>query len=185
MRQDRLESHVKQTPPQAYSQRKQKQKRRCVHSRWHLLLKPWRLQDVFLLDCAFFRILFCSLGLFGGRIVQKKGLESMKALGILIFSQQKGVLWQAWLICSLCLPLNTTTVAVSRVLFRLMSQKLILCSINLHKYVCSADQIGPVDLTKAESTATQHFSHSHAIGPVLSLVTVTSGIHWSLLSSST
>lgn len=128
------------------------------HSRWLLILKPMQFQDICLLDCASFRILFCSLGLFGGCIVQKKGLESMKALRILIFPQQKEGLWQTWLICSLCLPLNTTTVAVSRVLFRLMSPKLILCSINLNKYVCSADQIGPFDLTKARSVATQHSS---------------------------
>lgn len=38
------------------------------------------------LDWAFFRILFCALGLAGGCIVQKKGLEAIKALGMLVFS---------------------------------------------------------------------------------------------------
>lgn len=100
--------------------------------RWHLILKPTGLQDISLLDYGFLRSLFCFLGLFGGCIVQKKRFESVKALGILVFSEQK-----ERLIFLPCLPLNTATVAVSCVLFRLMSPKLILCSINLHKCLFS------------------------------------------------
>lgn len=48
-----------------------------------------RWQNVSLSDGAFFRAPFSSLGLFRGCLAQKKGLESIKAPGILIFSQRK------------------------------------------------------------------------------------------------
>lgn len=100
--------------------------------RGHLIRKPTCLQDVSLLDYGFLRILSCLLGLFGGRAVQKERFESVKALGMLVFSEPK-----EGLIFLLRLPLNTATAAVSRIRFGLMSPKLILCSINLHKCLFS------------------------------------------------
>lgn len=72
-------------------------------------------------------------------------LRVPSALRELIFSHLKKGLWQQLI---LLLPsIKRPSAAASPVLCRLMPPKLILCSISLHKYVCSAGQIGAFDFT--------------------------------------
>ena len=116
-----------------------------------------RLQDIYLLDCAFqnsilltwsIRRLYCS----------KEGIRVYESPGDThIFSTKGRAVADLAHLFTLS-PIKHHHCCCHRVLFRLMSPKLILCSINLHKYVCSADQIGSLVLTKARRAATQHSS---------------------------
>lgn len=108
----------KQTPPQAHTQRKQL-KGQSTHSRWHLLLKSWRLQDVFSLRLCLLQDAVLLTWSVWRPYSSKEGIRVDESPGDTHIFSTKGQAWQAWLICSLCLPLNTTTVAVSRVLFRI------------------------------------------------------------------
>lgn len=78
--------------------RKQKQEETmCQWAHGRLILKPTQLLSWMVHSSL--RNLLCSLGPSGsGPYAPKKILQSTETLGILIFSQQKDGLWQAWLI---------------------------------------------------------------------------------------